>query len=413
MREAVRQVPIVDLHTHLFPPSHGSLCHWGVDRLLTYHYLIAEMFMVLPPSQLTHEQFYALPLAAQADLVWKTLFVERSPLSEACRGVLTTWCALGLEREVQARDLGAIRRWYSQLSATELQQRVFAAARVRYVIMTNIPFDREEAHPWLAGDRVLPPSFRAALRVDALLKPDWAAVVAALRTEGYPETAEGLQQYLDDWVRRMQPVYLMASLPSGFQYPSASGAGAELQWGVSDGATLLHTVLIPLARRHRLGLALKLGAVRAVVPSLRTAGDGIETVDVSVLGRICSAYPDVKFLATFLSRSNQHEACVLAQKMNNLHLYGCWWYCNIPSIIREITAMRVELLGTAFTAQHSDCRVLDQLVYKWQHSREVIADVLVDMYAKLSQSWRVTRAQIDRDVERLFGGAFEEFLARP
>ena len=49
------------------------------------------------------------------------------------------------------------------------------------------------------------------------------------------------------------------------------------------------------------------------------------------------SYLQVKFLVTFLSRNNQHEACVLANKFRNLHLYGCWWYCNNPSIIREVT----------------------------------------------------------------------------
>jgi hypothetical protein len=53
----------------------------------------------------------------------------------------------------------------------------------------------------------------------------------------------------------------------------------------------------------------------------------------------CDLFPlstRVKFLATFLSRVNQHEAAVLANKFPNLHLYGCWWYCNNPSIIREV-----------------------------------------------------------------------------
>lgn len=27
---------VIDLHTHLLPPSHGSLCLWGIDELLTY-----------------------------------------------------------------------------------------------------------------------------------------------------------------------------------------------------------------------------------------------------------------------------------------------------------------------------------------------------------------------------------------
>ena len=47
--------------------------------------------------------------------------------------------------------------------------------------------------------------------------------------------------------------------------------------------------------------------------------------------------------------------------------------------------MRIELLGPSFTAQHSDARVLDQLVYKWRHTRQVVAQVLVEKYAELGQ----------------------------
>ena len=48
-----------------------------------YHYLVSEMFMVAPMS-LTHETFFALDLRARADIVWRELFVLRTPLSEAC-----------------------------------------------------------------------------------------------------------------------------------------------------------------------------------------------------------------------------------------------------------------------------------------------------------------------------------------
>jgi hypothetical protein len=37
----VKGQQVIDLHTHLLPPSHGSLCLWGIDELLTYHYLVA------------------------------------------------------------------------------------------------------------------------------------------------------------------------------------------------------------------------------------------------------------------------------------------------------------------------------------------------------------------------------------
>ena len=42
---------------------------------------------------------------------------------------------------------------------------------------------------------------------------------------------------------------------------------------------------------------------------------------------------------------------------------------NNPSVIEEITRERIELLGLSVIPQHSDARILDQLVYKWKHSR--------------------------------------------
>jgi hypothetical protein len=157
-----------------------------------------------------------------------------------------------------------------------------------------------------------------------------------------------------------------------------------------------------------------IGAHRGINPGLLAAGDGmVAFADTASLARLCSAYPKVRFLATFLSRQNQHEACVLANKFRNLHIYGCWWYCNNPSIIQEITTMRVEMLGTAFTSQHSDARVIDQLVYKWAHSRAVIAKVLVGEYQKaISSGWELNRKEIRRDVSRMFGGAYEDFMKK-
>jgi hypothetical protein len=75
--------------------------------------------------------------------------------------------------------------------------------------------------------------------------------------------------------------------------------------------------------------------------------------------------------------------------------------------------MRLEMLGAAFTAQHSDARVLDQLLYKWAHSRAAIAPVLVEQYRKLTAAgWSLTRQDVQRDVAMLFGGSFEAFLAK-
>jgi len=139
----------------------------------------------------------------------------------------------------------------------------------------------------------------------------------------------------------------------------------------------------------------------------------LQVADLSFLRALCLRYPTVKFLVTVLSHANQHELCVLARKFGNLHVYGCWWFCNNPSLIEATTRMRLEMLGSAFTAQHSDARVLDQLIYKWSHSREVIAPVLAEQYIKLVRAgWPLAAADVKRDVELLFGGAYEAFMAK-
>ena len=39
----VSDSPVFDMHTHLSPPSFGELSRWGIDNLVTYHYLVAEV----------------------------------------------------------------------------------------------------------------------------------------------------------------------------------------------------------------------------------------------------------------------------------------------------------------------------------------------------------------------------------
>src|SRR5687767_8277775 len=94
IEKAVASTPVYDIHTHLYDPAFGELLLWGIDDLLVYHYLVAEVFRY---SNMPYEEFWRLSKTEQADAIWNTLFIEHSPISEACRGVLTTLKALGLD----------------------------------------------------------------------------------------------------------------------------------------------------------------------------------------------------------------------------------------------------------------------------------------------------------------------------
>src|SRR2546423_519472 len=93
--DAVASTPVYDLHTHLYPPTFGPLMLWGIDELLTYHYLIAET--IRANTAVSYESFWAMDQKRQAELIWKTLFIDHAPISEACRGVITAMKRLGLD----------------------------------------------------------------------------------------------------------------------------------------------------------------------------------------------------------------------------------------------------------------------------------------------------------------------------
>lgn len=42
VNKIISSVTITDIHTHLFSECFGKMFLYGIDELLTYHYLIAE-----------------------------------------------------------------------------------------------------------------------------------------------------------------------------------------------------------------------------------------------------------------------------------------------------------------------------------------------------------------------------------
>jgi len=103
----VETTPVIDVHTHIFPPEFDGLFLHGIDDLLTYHYLIAETFR---STDLSHMRFWEMTKTERANLVWQTLFVENTPLSEAARGIVSILDAFGLDP--RAPDLEEARAFF-------------------------------------------------------------------------------------------------------------------------------------------------------------------------------------------------------------------------------------------------------------------------------------------------------------
>ena len=389
VRKEIETVAIFDIHTHLFMPALGSLALTGIDDILTYHYLEAEFFRVSGSSP---DSYWALPKPQRADAIWRHLFVERAPLSEATRSV------------TNSSGLHEARAFFAARDPIRHVQDVLDKAGVSEVVMTNDPLDPQEAPLWhQEPDR--DQRFHAALRLDRLLF-NWPEQCQTLRSQGYDVTqdADGptiseLRRYFHDWQVRIRPVYMAVSLPDSFAFPEDT-----IQ------ARLFSQAILPACEEFKIPLALMIGVRRQVNPALQLAGDGVGRADLQCLERLCNDFPRNRFLVTVLSRENQHELCVYARKFSNLMPFGCWWFVNQPSIVEEITRERLEMLGTSFIPQHSDARVLEHLISKWGETRRALVPILAQAYTRVVEEGRpISQSEIRSDVMRLFRSNFEDF----
>jgi hypothetical protein len=390
----------IDMHTHLFMPSLGTLGLWGIDNLVTYHYLEAELFR---SSTIRPDQYWAMSKQQKADAIWQALFVENTPISEATRGVISVLHAFGLP--TNAANLTEARAFFSSQKLESHIRRVFQLAGISEVVMTNDPLDPDEGPLWERGAE-RDALFHPVLRLDRVLNK-WAEHWPALASKGYKVDADcssaaihQVRRFLSEWCTRMRPVYMAVSLPDTFAFPEDSVRGR-----------LLSDAVLPVCRDFDIPLSLMIGVRYQVNPALQLAGDGAGKADLRSLERLCRDYPDNRFFTSILSRENQHELCVYARKFANLMPFGCWWFLNNPSVVEEITRERIEMLGTSFVPQHSDARILEQVIYKWRNTRRTLAPILSNAYTLMAEDGRpVSRAEIRRDIERMFRSNFERWV---
>ncbi|HKM42459.1 MAG TPA: glucuronate isomerase [Limnochordia bacterium] len=400
LEREVAQVQVTDIHTHVYSENFGELLLWGIDELVTYHYLVAEFFRY---SKMDYNEFWSLSKQEQADLIWQELFIKHSPVSEAQRGVLTVLTKLGLD--TASRDLNSYRKYFASLSTEQYINKVFELSGVREVVMTNDPFDSREKSVWESvGNN--DSRFKAALRVDSLLN-DYENSYLRLQEWGYQvekdldiPSIQEVKRFLREWTLKIDALYLAVSLPPTFVVPQDSLR-----------SRLIEKCILPVCEELAVPFAMMIGVNKLVNSKLQLAGDSLGKASIQTVEYLCKNYPNNKFLVTMLSLENQHELAITTRKFRNLMIFGCWWFLNNPSLVEEITRLRMETLGLSFIPQHSDARVLDQLIYKWDHSRKIICNVLYDQYsALLDNNWTLTEDEVKRDVEALFSANFWNFI---
>jgi glucuronate isomerase len=384
----INNTPIFDLHTHLFPPQHEGYFLLGFKNLLNYHYLIAEL---LTATNINASTFYSYNDEKKASLIWNELFEKRTPVSEACSGVLSILKELKIE--LNKKSFLSICDEYD--NKIQSDKKIFDLSNVSSLVMTNNPFDLDEWSLFNNSDwdkKI----YLASLRLDDLIL-NYEETFKKAKDQTSNQEKSTIIAYLEKCYFQSNPVYAAVSLNL-----------ATFNKILDD--SMWRDILVWLENKN-LPLSLMLGVRRAVNKDFGLAGDGIGDINLKELSTLCTSFPRNKFLVTCLSLNDQHELTVLARKHPNLRIFGFWWFMNQPTIIKQILKMRIDMLGFSFIPQHSDARVSDQLIYKWNHFKKILHPILLEYYQDLlDKNFPISENILQRDINNLLSGNAKDYL---
>ena len=154
-----------------------------------------------------------------------------------------------------------------------------------------------------------------------------------------------------------------------------------------------------LLKKNKTPMMLLIGVKRSVNKLYKDAGDGVGIMDLDNLEVILKKFPKNKFIVSCLDLKDQFRLNVLARKFQNLKIVGFWWFNNNESIIENLLKQRFELLGDNFILQHSDARIVDQLVYKWLDFKSIYIKVMVEKYHQLlSLGYKIKTSDLEKKI---------------
>ena len=370
----VNSTPIFDIHTHLFPSKFRKFYNVGLIKLLNYHYLKAELFSL---GNIKINYFNKLNDNEKAKIIWDNLFLNRYPLSTATQGVLRILKIYGVNDVNQKFDKILKITNENQLSEGD----IFSITNVKQVVMTNNPFEKEEKKILNLNkdNRYLP-----SIRIDDLfLKPkNKKDFSTSYYLSNYEKTKKAINE-IKKIIKTNRPSYFALSSENLDEFKNV----------------LFFDNFLPLLKQSKTPMMLLIGVKRDVNKLYNDAGDGVGTMDLNNLEKILNKYPNNNFLVSCLDYKDQFRLNILARKFQNLKIVGFWWFNNNESIIENLLKQRFELLGDNFILQHSDARIVDQLVYKWLDFKSIYIEVMVEKYHKLlSLGYKIKSSDLEKKI---------------
>lgn len=442
LEQALAEVPIIDVHTHLVG---GKLGARGLHDVLLYHMVISDLYAAGCPEGSRLSEFPLWPSTdeARGRIEGALPYLKHIANTSSSWGVriilgdLYDWrepITSGNWRRLDdcIRERADDRAWHHSLldrlnirrTGTELARRGGGEDddRLQYALEWGF-FTRCQ---WGEFDTALYELERCWGR-----SPESPAPIGA----GGRAPSERVIRTLDDVHDAI--AHYVGSIPYGQVLSTATHVSTDIRFRTIDDAEMAEA----LSRRGHAGprerdvyasyineaflTALEVHGDEIVYqfslaaePLPHETGSRLSQATVAELAEIIGRHPRLRFQCFLASRHANQALCTLARELPNLSLAGYWWHNFFPSTIAQVFRERLEMLpANKQVGFFSDAYCVEWTYAKTILVRKQMARVLAELVAQgqftVDESIATARAILYETPQTLLGFAPRSFSSSP
>jgi len=370
VEEALGQVPVLDIHTHLVG---GHLGARGLHDILLYHMVVTDLYAAGCPSGARLTQYPRWPSDAEAS----QRIEEALPFLPAIQNTSSFWGVRWILQDLYG--------WREPITASSWR-RLDALVRERaddrawhHSIFDRLNIRRTGTEIARRGKGEDDTRLQYSLEWGFFSRCQWGEFDTAVyelehcwgrMPESPTPIGAGERAKTDRVIRSLADVhaaitYYVNAIPYDQVISTATHLSTEIdhrlvsdsemeaalarrgQAGIPERDTyssyINETFLTELEKRgDRIVFQFSFGAE----PLPYETGSRLRQETIRQLGELVGRHPKLKFQCFLSSRHANQSLCTLARELPNLSLAGYWWHNFFPDIIRQVMAERLDMLPT-------------------------------------------------------------------
>jgi hypothetical protein len=367
LEEALAEVPVLDIHTHLVG---GRLGARGLHDVLLYHMVVSDLYAAGCPSGSRLTQYPGWPTREEAH----ARLAEAVPYLPYVRNTSSTWGV-----RIILADLYGWREPITEDNWRRLDDLVRERADDRawhHSVLDRFNVRRTGTEIARRGHGEDDERLQYALEWGFFTRCQWGEFDTALyelercwgRSPESPAPIGGARPPTKRMIRTLADVHAalghyVNAIPYGHVLSTATHLSTDIDYHlVSDGE-----MEDALSRRNRAGPRERdvyasyvnekfLGALErrggeivfqfsfGAEPLPYETGSRLSQRTIAQVGEMIGRHPGLRFQCLLASRHANQSLCTLARELPNFSLAGYWWHNFFPDVIRQVIAERLDML---------------------------------------------------------------------